>query len=193
MRVHSRPFSIMDIRGWEERYRSSEDMDSEPTPLLVETASRLKPGKALDLACGAGRNAVWLADHGWRVTAIDGSPAAIDILRRRAPERVEAQIADLEKNEYRIEPSSWDLIAISYYLQRSLMEPAKQGVKPGGVLLAIVHITEPGEEHTYKRAKPGELKNYFADWEVLHYYEGASRDPAHKRPVAEVVARRPAT
>jgi len=184
-------FSIMDIRGWEERYRSSEDLDSEPTPLLVETASRLKPGAALDLACGAGRNALWLAQHGWRVTAVDGAPAAIEILRRRASERVDAQVADLEKNQYRIEPSAWDLIAISYYLQRSLMEPAKEGVKPGGVLVAIVHTTEPGEEPTYKRAKPGELKSYFADWEILHYYEGASRDPAHKRPVAEVVARRP--
>src|ERR1700681_4479954 len=127
----------MDIRGWDERYRSSqrpaEDLEAAPNPLLIETAQRLPAGKALDLACGTGRNALWLAEHGWSVTAVDGAPAAIEILRHRASERglhIDAGIANLEKGEYRIEPSTWDLIAICYYLQRDLFEPAKQGVAP---------------------------------------------------------------
>jgi tellurite methyltransferase len=185
----------MDIRGWEERYRSADDSETGPTPLLIKTAERLQPGKALDLACGTGRNALWLAEHGWNVTAVDGAPSAIEILRRRASERgldLDAHVADLEKREYRIEPSAWDLIAICYYLQRDLFEPAKRGVKPGGVLLAIVHITEPGEEPTYKRMKPGELENYFRGWEILHYSEGKPGDQAHQRSVAEIVARRAA-
>ena len=109
----------MEIQGWDERYRSgerrSEDLDAAPTPLLVESAGKLSPGKALDLACGSGRNALWLAKQGWSVTAVDGSPAAIEILRSRASESgvsVNARIADLEKSEYRIESSSWNLIAI---------------------------------------------------------------------------------
>jgi tellurite methyltransferase len=171
----------MDLSGWDERYRSDEPA-GEPVPLLVETASALQPGTALDLACGSGRNAVWLAVQGWSVTAIDGAPAAIDLLRRRDA-GIEALVADLEKAEYRIEPSSWDLVVISYYLQRDLIGPAKAGVKPGGVLLAIVLLTRPGEEPTYKRAKPGELQTYFLDWEILHYREGNS--------TAEIVARRP--
>ena len=57
---------------------------------------------------------------------------AINILRRKSSD-VEALVADLEKSEYRIERSSWDLIVISHYLQRNLIEPAKSGVKPGGV------------------------------------------------------------
>jgi 2-polyprenyl-3-methyl-5-hydroxy-6-metoxy-1,4-benzoquinol methylase len=81
----------MDTRGWDERYRSSqrpaEDLEAAPNPLLIETAQRLTPGKALDLACGTGRNALWLAEHGWSVTAVDGSPAAIEILRQRASEK----------------------------------------------------------------------------------------------------------
>src|SRR5579859_6861959 len=120
----------MDLRGWDERYRS-EDLEAPPTALLVDTAQRLPAGKALDLACGTGRNALWLAEHGWSVTAVDGAPAAIEILRQRAAERalqVDARVADLESGEYRIEPSTWDLIAISYYLQRDLFEPAKRGV-----------------------------------------------------------------
>ena len=183
----------MDIRGWDERYRM-EKLEAEPNPLLIETAQRLQPGKALDLACGTGRNALWLAEQGWSVTAVDGAPTAIEILQRRASDRglhVDARVADIESGGYQIEPSTWDLIAISYYLQRDLFEPAKRGVAPRGVILAIVHIAEPGEEPTYKRMKPGELDSYFQGWEILHRYEGKPNDTAHQRSVAEIVAKRP--
>jgi SAM-dependent methyltransferase len=186
----------MDLAGWDARYRSeerSEDLETAPTPLLVKATQALKPGKALDLACGAGRNALWLAEHRWNVTAVDGSPAAIEILRKQAAKRgvsVSTCVADLAKGEFRIEPSSWDLILMSYYLQRDLFEPAKLGLAPGGVLIAIVHITEPGEEPTAHRLRPGELKHYFDDWEILHSYEGRPDDPCHRRSVAEIVVRR---
>lgn len=186
----------MDIRGWDERYRNrknEEDFDAGPARLVVETARKLAPGKALDLACGAGRNALWLAQNGWRVTAIDGAQAAIEALRARASElkiEIDARTADLQNHEYAIEASTWDLITICYYLQRNLFAPAKQGVKPGGVLIAIVHITEAGEQATASRLRPGELAQYFRGWEILHQYEGKSHDAAHRRPVAELVARR---
>ncbi|MFL6352642.1 MAG: methyltransferase domain-containing protein [Bryobacteraceae bacterium] len=188
----------MDTRGWEQRYRSkeraSEDFNAAPTPLLVETAKLLKPGKALDLACGTGRNALWLAQHGWSVTAVDASRAAIDTIRTRASQigvHVDARQADLERGEYTIQSSSWDLIAICYYLQRDIFDPAKRGTVPGGIVLAIVHITEPGEQGTQTRATPGELRTHFEGWEILHYYEGKPNDTAHRRSVAEIVARRP--
>src|SRR5579863_6524651 len=117
----------MGIHDWNERYRRrdrpAEDLDAGPTPLLVAAASKLVPGKALDLACGAGRNTIWLAEHGWQVTAVDGAPAAIEILRIRAEEsglKINAVVGDLEKDEFRIDPSHWDLVAICYYLQRNL-------------------------------------------------------------------------
>jgi tellurite methyltransferase len=160
----------------------------------VETAASLAPGKALDLACGAGRNALWLAEHGWEVTAVDGAPAAIEILRTRAMERglkINAVVADLEKGEYEIEPTRWDLIAMCYYLQRNLFEPAKRGVAPGGVLISIVHMTEPGEEDGPHRLRPGQLERYFAGWEIIHCREGKPNDSAHHRAVAEMFARRP--
>jgi SAM-dependent methyltransferase len=155
----------------------------------------LTPARALDLACGSGRNALWLAEQGWSVTAVDGSPTAIEILRSRASSRgvtVSMKVADLEKFEYQIEPASWNLIAICYYLQRDLFGPAKQGVVPGGILISIVHITEPGEEPTAHRLRPGELERYFLGWEILHRREGMPNDAAHQRSVAEIVARRPA-
>jgi tellurite methyltransferase len=189
---------LMEIGGWDRRYRSGEraveDLEAAPNPLLVETAKLLAPGRALDLACGAGRNALWLAEHGWSVTAVDGSPPAIEILRSRASERgitIDASVADLEKGQYRIEPTAWNLIAICFYLQRDLFEPAKLGVVPGGILLSIVHITEPGEEPTAHRLRPGELQTFFQGWQILHYFEGKPKDPAHRRSIAEIVAQRP--
>lgn len=188
----------MEIHDWNERYRlperPAEDLDAAPTPLLVESAANLTPGKALDLACGAGRNALWLAEHGWEVTAVDGAAAAIEILRTHAKERalkINAIVADLEKGEFQIEPSRWDLIAMCYYLQRNLFEPAKRGVAPGGILISIVHVNEPGEADGPHRLRPGELEQYFAGWEILHRHEGKPNDSAHRRSVAEIVARRP--
>lgn len=183
----------MDIQGWDQRYRAERDSEWPPTPILIETVTHLKPGRALDLACGTGRNALWLARQGWSVTAVDGSATAIEILRRRALEQgldVEARVADLEKREYEIEPASWEFIAICYYLQHDLFEPAQRGVVPGGVLLAIVHIAEPGEAPTQFRLRPGELARYFQDWEILHCYEGKPRDPVHARAVSEIAARK---
>jgi len=196
----------VETRDWDERYRlrerPAEDLDAAPTPLLVETVAALAPGKAplkaplkaLDLACGAGRNALWLAEHGWEVTAVDAAPAAIEILRARAAERglkINAVVANLEKGEFEIEPSRWDLVAMCYYLQRNLFEPAKRGVAPGGILISIVHVNEPGEEGGPYRLRPGELEKYFAGWEILHCHEGKANDAAHRRAVAEIVARRP--
>jgi SAM-dependent methyltransferase len=189
----------MDLRGWDERYRSGrqpEDLEAAPTRLVMETARRLAPGQALDVACGTGRHALWLASRGWNVTAVDGAPAAIEILQHRAAAAgvtLDARVADLEKGEYSIGRAAWDLIVMSYYLQRDLFEPAKHGAVPGGIVLAIVHITEPGEEPTYKLLRPGELRTYFAGWEILHSYEGNPEDPAHQRAVAEIAARRPAS
>lgn len=188
----------MDIQGWNDRYRSKEhqadEKEASPTPLLAKTAEKLPPGRALDLACGVGRNALWLAANGWDVTAVDGSSAAIALLREQASAQsltMEAQVADLQSGEYRIAPAFWDLIVIAYYLQRDLFDPAKGGVAPGGLLLAIVHISEPGEEPIETRLEQGQLAAHFQDWEILHYYEGMPTDSRHRRAVAEIVARRP--
>lgn len=188
----------MEIQRWEQRYRSreraAEDYEAAPAPLLIRTAAKLRPARALDLACGTGRHTLWLAEHGWRVTAVDGSPSAIEVLLNRASERrlkIQACIADLQKHEFEIAPGAWDLVAICYYLQRDLFAPAKKGVATGGVLLAVAHLAAPGEGATPRRLRPGELRKYFRNWEILHYYEGSPSDPAHKRPVGEIVARRP--
>jgi tellurite methyltransferase len=178
----------MDLAGWNDRHRASAP-DFTPDSLLVSTALNLPPGRALDLACGAGRNALWLAECGWSVTAVDGSPVAIDILRGEAARRnlaIDSRIADLERGEYTIEPRSWDLITMCRYLQRDLFEIAKSGVVPGGLVIAIVLVVD--RERTKYRLNPGELLHYFEGWAILQSYEAAASEHG---PLAGIAARRP--
>jgi SAM-dependent methyltransferase len=186
----------MDLAAWVEQYRrkagTAAEHDSAPNSLLVAMARDLLPGRALDLACGTGRNTLWLAERGWSVTAIDGSPSAIQTLRRsagRAGVTVDAQIADLEKPEFTIALAHYDLIAMCYYFQRNLIDQCKRGLVPGGVMVAIALLIEPGKENSSFRLQPGELRSYFKDWEILHDHEGTD---AWQHKVAELVARRPA-
>jgi SAM-dependent methyltransferase len=184
----------LNVEGWEQRYRVGDSgKEDAATALVVETAAKVRPGTAIDLACGAGRNALYLAENGWSVTAIDGSQTAIDLVRQRAAARglkVDAVVADLTSDGFGMPPDAFDLVLIAYYLQRDLFPLVKRAVRPGGLILAIVHTPDPGEKWSDKRAAPGELRNLFAECEILHDYEGPSRDPAHHRPVAEIVAQR---
>jgi tellurite methyltransferase len=185
---------MMDIAGWEEKYRAgSRGREDAPTILVVETAEKLVPGTAIDLACGTGRNALHLAERGWTVTAVDGSEKAIELLELRSAAlglEVDTRVADLTSPSFTLAPDAFDLILIASYLQRDLFAKIKAAVRPAGVIVAIAHTPEPGEKWSEKRAAPGELPGFFQDWEILWEYEGPSRDPAHRRPVAEIVARR---
>src|SRR5262249_44691044 len=139
----------MDIAGWEERYRSGNTGKEEaPTILVVEIAEKLPAGTAIDLACGSGRNALYLAERGWTVTAVDGSKSAIELARMRAAARglqLDAHVADLTTPGFTMLPDSYDLILIAYYLQRDLFAKAKIAVRLGGVVVAIAHTPESGE------------------------------------------------
>src|SRR5437867_6936640 len=108
------------MANWNERYKHGQHISDEPHPLVVRFASPNLAGHALDLACGVGRHAIWLAQRGWKVTAVDYSNVAIDILRQRATEKgvtVDSRVADLERHEFVIEPRSYDLTVVCQYLQ----------------------------------------------------------------------------
>jgi len=165
----------MSLDEWNERYRARDDINPDPAELLVSAASGLPPGRALDLACGAGRNAIWLASRGWDVVAIDGADEAIGILRSH-DSSVDARVLDLETDApLPFEDESFDLVAILYYLHRPLFAEARRVVKRGGLVVCAVKM-----RGTY-RVKPEELAQHFADFEVLRSSEGE---------IAELVARR---
>ena len=166
--------------------------------MVVQFAGGLTPGRALDLAAGAGRNALYLAEHGWDVTAVDGSPVAIDLLLGRARERnllmdaIDAKVADLEAGEFEVPPQSFNLVLSCYFLQRSLIPVMKSALTPGGLLIMIVHVTDADQpQGTPTRAYPGELGSFFEGWRILHYREGEPGESAHRHAVAELVALKP--
>lgn len=183
---------------WDERYRSGEHATKEPAPLLRTAIANLKPGRALDIACGVGRHAILLAEKGWQVTAVDSSRVGIEILRQRAREAgaaVEARVADLESGEFQIEPGTYDLICVFYYLQRDLFSPLRAGVKPGGTVVAAIHLNDGKEDAKPSNPafllEPGELKQLFADWEITYYREGESDEGGHHHDTAYLIARKP--
>ncbi|HEY1240930.1 MAG TPA: methyltransferase domain-containing protein [Bryobacteraceae bacterium] len=176
-------------RDWEQHYAQAESLESAPSPLLIEVADLMPPGRALDLACGAGRNALYLAQLGWQVVAVDSSASAVRIVRERAAAAgvsVDARVADLEAGAFTIEPAGYDLICDFFYLQRGLFAPIREGVRPGGVVAAEIHLRDE-QPHRFV-LEPGELRREFEGWKILYYSEAVR--PGHTRPSAAIVARK---
>src|SRR5262245_66612173 len=103
------------MTNWDNRYRAGEHINDQPHPLITKFASKLSSGRALDIACGTGRHALWLAERGWRVTAVDSSPTAVQILQEHGRERavhIDVRIADLERHEFTIARESYALVVV---------------------------------------------------------------------------------
>ncbi len=181
----------MSLEEWDKRYRAGEQLSETPAALVEQFAGSLRPGRALDLACGPGRHTLYLAERGWRVTAVDGSPVAIEHLRVRARAKqrdIDARLADLERGEFEIPADAFDLIVVFRYLQRDLIPAIQRAVRPGGVVIAVARLAGSDQpKGVPTRAAPGELREFFAAWKILHSFEGG--DP--QRAVAELVAVRP--
>ncbi len=196
------------MADWDERYRRGEHATEEPNGLLVRAvellASQVEGGslegrRALDLACGAGRHAVFLAARGMRVTAVDASRVGVELTRARARERgleVDARVADLERGGFEIEEGAYDLVCDFYYLQRDLFPRMRAALRPGGLLVAAIHMVDEDPRAKPMNPdfllRPGELRAAFAGLEILHHLETTGHDPdagEHTRRSAELIAR----
>ena len=143
----------MDADAWDRRYEGTELLwSAQPNRFLVAEAQELSPGRALDLACGEGRNAVWLAELGWEVTGVDFSPVAIGKAGQLAAARGvggEFEVADLLV--YEPAAQAFDLV-IAFYLQVSaaartvILRRAAAAVAPGGTFLLVAHDRSNLEE-----------------------------------------------
>jgi SAM-dependent methyltransferase len=179
------------LEQWDQRYRSGEQLHEKPAPLVVEFTRDLAPGCALDLASGPGRNALYLAEQGWRVVAVDGSPTAIELLRRSNPS-VDAHVVDLEAGEFEFAAGAYDLVLSCHYLQRGLIPAMKSALRPGALLIMIAHVADADQpQGTPTRAYLGELRAFFGGWRILHYKEGEPGESCHRYAVAELVALKP--
>ena len=156
--------------AWDERYRTKARLWSgKPNPQLVREAGGLRPGKALELGCGEGADAIWLAQQGWSVTAVDVSAVALERahsheLAELARESVRAsngdiasritwQLADLTQWQ---PGTSYDLVTSQFLHSQELdwripLRTAASAVKPGGTLLVVGHHPDrlpPWGNHT---------------------------------------------
>jgi len=175
---------------WDERHAAREPIESpEPDPTLVDEIGALRPGRALDLGSGDGRNAIWLAGQGWQVTAVDFSEVALDRGRALATARgvqVEWQLADLL--EWSPGARRFDLVTLFFIHlppdeRRDVYARAAAAVAPGGTLLIVAHDRTNLADGVGGPQDPDVL---FAPDEVAAELAGFRVDRAD-------VARRPAT
>lgn len=161
---------------WDERY-SSHDYEprKKPADLLTKWIARLLRGKALDLACGTGRNSLFLAERSYEVTAIDVSPTAVKLAENQALERglkINWIVADLDK--YKIQ-GLYNVILSFFYVNKKIVPDIIKSLNTGGILIYQSHMFPPvpsEEPHTDRfRFKPGELRQLFKGLKVLDYEE----------------------
>ncbi len=134
----------MDRDGWNKRYEAEDRVFSaEPNPLVAEALGGLAPGRALDLAAGEGRHALWLAGRGWRVTAVDFSEVGLEKGRARAADQglaVEWVLSDVY--EYAFPRESFDLVLIAHFhpepsQRQRVFRDAVGSLVPGGRLVVL--------------------------------------------------------
>ena len=139
----------MDTQRWDERYSGTDFVpNTRPNQFVAAELAGLAPGRALDLAAGAGRNTVWLAERGWRVTAVDFSRVGLDRGRKLGAARgldearVDWVVADLR--DYEPEPGAYDLALVSYLqvgpqLRATVLARAAAALVPGGTAFVVGH------------------------------------------------------
>ncbi|MFC9836135.1 class I SAM-dependent methyltransferase [Rhodococcus sp. NPDC127530] len=139
----------MDAAAWDERYSQSELVwGAPPNAAVVERVTSLPRGRALDLACGEGRNAHWLATRGWEVTGLDYSAVALDKARRVAAEaprsvreRLDYRVADVTDSDL---GGEYDLVLMIYLHlapeeRLQVVNRAISALKPDGILMILGH------------------------------------------------------
>ncbi len=136
----------MDSRQWDERYSGDELVwTSTPNQFLVAEAVGLKAGRAVDLACGEGRNSIWLAEKGWEVTGVDFSPVGLAKAKRFADLwGVQVTWVESAVEEWSPPPERFDLVAMCYLQlpqpsRSAALAVAASAVARGGTLLVVAH------------------------------------------------------
>jgi Methyltransferase domain len=136
----------MDAAAWDQRYASTELVwTAGPNRFVAAELADLPPGRALDLATGEARNAIWLAGRGWRVRGVDFSQVALDKAARLAAQRgVEVELERADVTARPTEPLAYDLVLVAYLQlpwrqMEPVLEAAAESVAAGGTLLLVGH------------------------------------------------------
>lgn len=190
--------SNADREKWDAKYAGRDAVDLAADEWLVEHAAGLPPGQALDLACGLGQNAIWLAQRGWKVDAVDVSPVGLQHAKAAAARAnvttVNWIVADLD--EFSPAESTYDLVVVFRFLDRKrLPELIVSTLKDGGRLLYETFLTAEPSGPTTHVCNPaftlakGELPEIYGELNAIEYQETELPD----RVVGGIVARKPGT
>ena len=201
--------SQADQDKWDARYRAGEyQARSHPSALLTEWLPQLDcppGGRAIDVACGLGRNALFLARQGWRVAAVDISPVALEQLAATAAQEnldITCRPVDLESSKpgelgsRLFGAQQYDLALMVRYTNLPLIASLANASKPGGYVIVEEHLVSDAEvvgpSNPRYRVAPGALRSAAAGLDVLAYEEGLVVDPdGRTAALAQLVARRP--
>jgi SAM-dependent methyltransferase len=179
----------MDAHAWDERYAASELVWSRgPNQFVEAECADLPPGSAVDLAAGEGRNAIWLARRGWRVTAVDFSQVALDKGRTLA--------GDLEVDWVCADATAWtpaepvDLVVVAYFQvpaadRRAAHRHAVESLRAGGTFVLVAHDTTNLTEGT---GGPQDASVLMTAGDVLADLAGLEVDVVRAERVERVVA-----
>lgn len=176
--------SAEDQARWDRKH-VDDGATEEPSAFLREIidgdAWRIPRGAALDVACGKGRNAIFLARQGFRVTAMDISPVALaQGCQRAAASAVTIDWRQCDLEHLELGAGEYDLIVKMNYLQRSLIPQLKRALKTGGYIICDTYLIDQKEiGHPSNPAfllAHNELLGYFRDFRVLLYREGKLDD-----------------
>jgi 2-polyprenyl-3-methyl-5-hydroxy-6-metoxy-1,4-benzoquinol methylase len=157
---------------WDKIYaQSTEPFNLLPNHLLVQAVKGIKPGKALEVEMGQGRNSLYLAQQGWDVTGFDFSPKALDLAQQHAKQAGVTIHTVLSKDEdFQFGREQWDLIALLYPMEKRSYAKVREALKPGGVV--VVEGFHQDVHGPAVRYASNELLNRFAGFNIL-YYEDA--------------------
>ncbi len=186
----------LDQKRWDERFGKKEfAFGKQPNPFLKRHIGLLPKGKALDIATGEGRNAAFLAQHGFDVDAIDISEMGLRKARKLAKEmgvKIHTFHADLDTTQ--IEEGRYDLITNFYFLRRSLIPKIKKGLRKGGRVIFETYTLEhrdlgtEGPKQSKYFLKPNELLRLFKGFRILRYREGVFKEGGKRKAIASLVA-----
>ena len=153
--------NLTSAQVWEERYAQERVWSGRPNHALVTYAGDLAPATALELGCGEGADAIWLAERGWRVTGVDVSPTALARAADHARERgvtvtwVEVDLAEWHTTEIYDLVTAFFLHSPVNFPRAQILSRAAQAVAPGGVLLIVGHANfPPWSRHHHDEADP---------------------------------------
>jgi SAM-dependent methyltransferase len=193
---------------WDERFARGDHASPEIDPFLADSAKywRLLPAwnagvarpamgrKALDIACGAGRHAVYLAEAGFDVTAVDFSLQGLEAAQKLATARqikIETRHVDLETPGLDLGGAAFDVVVVFFYLHRPMFATLARCIRPGGLLVyktySVDQLRYPGRpRHSMHMLEHNELLREFSSFRVLRYEE-----EWEGRGTAALIAQRP--